>query len=269
MTTTYLSFPQFDPVILHLVGPLAIRWYSLAYIMGVIFGWLYTRMILKKYPQEGLTVNNLDEVVSYLIMGIILGGRLGYVLCYKPLYFIHHPLDILKVWEGGMSFHGGLVGSALAFGLYAWRSHVPFFTLTDVASTAAPIGIFFGRLANFINGEVFGRITDVPWAVLFPTGGYLPRHPSQLYEAFLEGPVLFGLLLWVVFKRGKLYARGFVSGLFIFGYGIARFGVEFFREADEFLGYFLQHFTLGQFLSLPLMLYGAYLMWASRTQKWA
>jgi phosphatidylglycerol:prolipoprotein diacylglycerol transferase len=266
-TTPYLAFPQFDPVILPLMGPLAIRWYSLAYIMGVVLGWLYTRRILKQYPQKNLTVRNLDDVVSYLVIGIILGGRLGYVLCYKPLYFMHYPLEILKVWEGGMSFHGGLLGSAAAFALYAWRAKIPFFTLTDVASTAAPIGLFFGRIANFINGEVFGRITDVPWAVLFPTGGYLPRHPSQLYEAFLEGPVLFCLLLWFVMKKGKLDTRGFISGLFILGYGVARFCVEFVREADDFLGYFWDYFTLGQFLSLPLILYGLYLMVRSRSQK--
>ena len=267
MTTSYFSFPEFDPVILPLAGPLAIRWYSLAYIMGIVLGWGYTRYMLKKYPQKGLTLSNLDDVVSYLVAGIILGGRLGYVLFYKPLYFMHHPLEILKVWEGGMSFHGGLVGSAMAFALYAWRFKIPFFTLTDVASTAAPIGLFFGRLANFINGEVFGRVTDVSWAVLFPTGGYLPRHPSQLYEAFLEGPLLFFILLWFVTRQSKLYARGFISGFFILGYGVARFGVEFFREADEFLGYFWHYFTLGQFLSVPLILYGAYLMYASRTRQ--
>ena len=203
---------------------------------------------------------HLDDVVSYLIVGVVLGGRLGYVLFYKPLYYLQNPLEALQVWHGGMSFHGGLIGSALAFAFYAWRRGVPFFTLTDVASTAAPIGLFFGRIANFINGEVYGRVTDVSWAVLFPTGGYLPRHPSQLYEAVLEGLVLFFVLRWCTVRSGKLAARGFLSGLFVAGYGVANFIVEFYREADEFLGYLLGGFTLGQFLSLPLILYGAYLM---------
>ena len=267
MTTPYLPFPDFDQVILPLWGPLAIRWYSLAYIVGTMLGWLYTRHILRKYPQKGLTVAHLDDVVSYLIVGVVLGGRLGYVLFYKPLYYLAHPLEALQIWQGGMSFHGGLIGSALAFALYAWRRKVPFFTLTDVASTAAPIGLFFGRIANFINGEVYGRVTDVSWAVLFPTGGYLPRHPSQLYEALLEGFVLFFVLLWFVACRQKLYARGFTSGLFILGYGVARFFVEFYREADDFLGYFLSCFTLGQFLSLPLIMYGAYLMKRSASNQ--
>lgn len=260
MDSSYIPFPEINQVLLPLVGPFAVRWYSLAYIMGVALGWGYTRHIVKRYFQNGLTPAHLDAVVSHLIVGIIVGGRLGYVLFYKPLYFLHHPFEILQVWEGGMSFHGGLVGSAVAFALYARRFHVPFFALTDVGALAAPIGLFFGRIANFINGELFGRVTDVSWAVLFPRGGYLPRHPSQLYEAFLEGIVLWGVLsFWGIYRK-KLAYRGFVSGLFIAGYGASRFLVEFFREPDGFLGYFFHYFTLGQFLSLPLVGYGLFLI---------
>lgn len=261
MTTAYLPFPDFNQVILPLWGPFALRWYSLAYIMGIVLGWIYTRHILRTHPQKGLKVGHLDDVVSYLIVGVVLGGRLGYVLFYKPFYYLQNPLEALQVWQGGMSFHGGLIGSALAFAFYAWRWRVPFFALTDVASMAAPIGLFFGRIANFINGELYGRVGDVPWAMMFPSGGYLPRHPSQLYEALLEGFVLFFVLWWCGVRHHKLDARGFLSGLFILGYGVARFVVEFYREADAFLGYFLSHFTLGQFLSIPLMIYGGYLMW--------
>lgn len=264
MTTTYLPFPNIDQVIFPVYGPFALRWYSLAYIAGIVLGWLYTRKMLRTYPQKNLDVSHLDDVLSYLILGVVIGGRLGYVLFYKPLEYLQHPLEIFKVWEGGMSFHGGLVGAALAFAFYARRKKIPFFTLTDVASTAAPIGLFFGRIANFINGEVFGRVADVPWAVLFPTGGYLPRHPSQLYEAFLEGLVLFFVLRWFVVRSNKLNARGFISGLFVAGYGVARFVVEFFREPDFFLGFVFQCFTQGQLLSLPLILYGSYLMWRSK-----
>ncbi|MBM3610641.1 MAG: prolipoprotein diacylglyceryl transferase [Alphaproteobacteria bacterium] len=260
MPTTFIPFPNFDQVIIPIYGPLALRWYSLAYMAGIVLGWLYTRHVLKEYPQKKLSLAHLDDVVSYLIMGVVLGGRLGYVFFYKPLYFLDHPLEILKVWEGGMSFHGGLIGSAVAFALYAWRKKIPFFLLSDVASTAAPIGLFFGRIANFINGEIFGRVTDVPWAVLFPLGGYLPRHPSQLYEAFLEGIVLFVVLRVVLARFDVLKHSGFLSGLFVAGYGVARFIVEFFREPDEFIGYLLGCFTWGQVLSLPLVLYGGYLM---------
>jgi phosphatidylglycerol:prolipoprotein diacylglycerol transferase len=260
MPTPFIPFPDFDQVILPVYGPLALRWYSLAYMLGIVLGWFYTRRVLAKSNQKKLSLAHLDDVISYLILGIVLGGRLGYVLFYKPLHFLSHPIDIFKVWEGGMSFHGGLIGSALAFAFYAWRKKIPFFLLADIASTAAPIGLFFGRIANFINGELFGRVTDVSWAVLFPLGGYLPRHPSQLYEALLEGLFLF-ILLGIFCKRfNALKYPGFLSGLFVAGYGFSRFIVEFFREPDDFIGYFLTYFTWGQLLSLPLILYGFYLM---------
>ena len=264
MTTPYIVFPHFDPVLLPLFGPLAIRWYSLAYIAGILLGWLYTRHVLRKIPRPPLTIEHLDNVLSYLIAGIILGGRLGYVLFYKPLYFLQNPLEIFYVWEGGMSFHGGLIGSAVAFLLFCWKNKIPFFTLSDLASTAAPIGLFFGRLANFINGELYGRVTNVKWAVLFPMGHYFPRHPSQIYEALLEGLLLFILLFWFVIRGRRLHKPGFSSGLFVCGYGVARFFVEFFREPDAFLGYILQYFTLGQFLSLPLIAFGTFLMVRSK-----
>lgn len=266
MTIPYIPFPEFDQVIFHIYGPLAVRWYSLAYIVGVVLGWMYAKRVLRQNPHETLKVAHLDDVVTYVIIGIVLGGRLGYVFFYKPLYYLSHPLEIFTVWEGGMAFHGGLVGSGIAFALYAWRKKVPFLVLTDIASMAAPIGLFLGRIANFINGELYGRVTNVRWAVLFPTGGYLPRHPSQLYEALSEGLILFIVLWWFGMKRQKLQMPGFISGLFVAGYGVARFVVEFYREPDDFLGYFFQYFSLGQFLSLPLIAFGAYLMKTARSR---
>lgn len=259
-----LAFPQIDPVLIEL-GPLAIRWYALAYVAGIFLGWMLLKRMSEQCSPPLLSEKALDDVILYAVLGIILGGRLGYVLFYNPAYYFHFPLEALKVWQGGMSFHGGLVGITIAMLLFARRFQIPFLKLTDLLAICAPIGLFFGRLANFINGELWGRTTDVPWAVVFPSGGDVPRHPSQLYEAMLEGALLFVILLWLSKQTALRVKPGVLSGLFLLGYGLARAFVEFFREPDEQLGFLFQFFTMGQLLSLPMVLGGlALAVWSLR-----
>jgi phosphatidylglycerol:prolipoprotein diacylglycerol transferase len=258
-----IPFPAIDPVLVQ-VGPFAIRWYALAYIVGLLIGWRYC-LYLAGRPPRLVTRDQLDDFFLWATLGVVLGGRIGYVLFYQPGYFLEHPLDILFVWEGGMSFHGGLIGVILAMYLFARRRGIPFFALTDIVASATPIGLFFGRLANFVNGELFGRPTDVPWAMVFPNGGDQPRHPSQLYEAALEGVVLFlALFLLARFTRA-LERPGLLSGVFLIGYGLSRFLVEFFREPDAQLGYLLGGtVTMGQILSLPMIALGLFLVFRAR-----
>ena len=197
MPTLALPFPNFDPILIQL-GPFAIRWYALAYIVGILLGWLYARAIIRNEQLWGgpapMTVADFDDFIVWVTLGIILGGRLGYVLFYNPAYFAAHPLEALQLWKGGMSFHGGFTGCIAAVVLFARKRGIPVLSLGDITCAVGPIGLFLGRLANFINGELWGRPTDVPWAMVFPTGGPLPRHPSQLYEAALEGLVLLVVL---------------------------------------------------------------------------
>ena len=258
-----IPFPAIDPVLVQ-VGPFAIRWYALAYIVGLLIGWRYC-LYLAGRPPRLVTRDQLDDFFLWATLGVVLGGRIGYVLFYQPGYFLEHPLDILFVWEGGMSFHGGLIGVILAMYLFARRRGIPFFALTDIVASATPIGLFFGRLANFVNGELFGRPTDVPWAMVFPNGGDQPRHPSQLYEAALEGVVLFlALFLLARFTRA-LERPGLLSGVFLIGYGLSRFLVEFFREPDAQLGYLIGGtVTMGQILSLPMIALGLFLVFRAR-----
>ena len=258
-----IPFPAIDPVLVQ-VGPFAIRWYALAYIVGLLIGWRYC-LYLAGRPPRLVTRDQLDDFFLWATLGVVLGGRIGYVLFYQPGYFLEHPLDILFVWEGGMSFHGGLIGVILAMYLFARRRGIPFFALTDIVASATPIGLFFGRLANFVNGELFGRPTDVPWAMVFPNGGDQPRHPSQLYEAALEGVVLFlALFLLARFTRA-LERPGLLSGVFLIGYGLSRFLVEFFREPDAQLGYLLGGtVTMGQILSLPMIALGLFHVFRAR-----
>ena len=262
-----LTFPSIDPVAFE-IGPIAIRWYALSYIVGILLAWAYCRQ-LTKLPPRYLSVQAFDDLVAWTVLGIVLGGRLGYVLFYKPLFYLSHPLEALQIWEGGMSFHGGLIGVLLALFLFARKRAIPYFALTDIVGAAAPIGLFLGRIANFINGELFGRVTDaqsVPWAMVFPHGGPQPRHPSQLYEAGLEGLALF-LLLWIMIRRGALERTGMISGVFMLGYGSARFLVEFFREPDQNIALPPGIFSMGQLLSLPMALIGlALLIWALRVR---
>ncbi len=258
-TAALLSFPAIDPVALA-IGPLVIRWYSLAYIAGILLGWYYVRWLDRRVaPAAVLREAQYEDLVTWAIAGVILGGRLGYVLFYQPAYYLAHPAHILQLWEGGMSFHGGALGVILAFFLYARKHQVAYVALMDRICCAVPIGLFFGRLANFVNGELFGRVTDHAWGMVFPQGGPLPRHPSQLYEAALEGALLWAVL-YVVARRGGLARTGLCSGLFLFGYGLARFSVEFVREPDAYLGTIISFLTMGQLLCLPMLLVGGYLM---------
>jgi phosphatidylglycerol---prolipoprotein diacylglyceryl transferase len=254
-----IPFPAFDPVLIS-IGPVAIRWYALAYIFGILLGWLYARAIIRSERLWGgpasLTAVDFDDFVLWVTLGTILGGRLGYVLFYNPAYFAAHPAEIVQLWKGGMSFHGGFLGCVLAVMLFARARGIPMLSLGDITCAVGPIGLFLGRLANFVNAELWGRPTDVPWAVAFPSGGPLPRHPSQLYEAALEGLVLFAVLAFLI-RGGALRRPGLVIGAFALGYGLARSFAELFREPDPQLGFLWGGLTMGMLLSLPMILAGA------------
>ena len=262
-----IPFPAFDPVLVHL-GPLAIRWYALAYIFGILLGWLYARAIIRNDALWGgkapMTVAEFDDFILWVTLGIILGGRIGYVLFYNLPHFIAHPAEIFELWNGGMSFHGGFTGCVLAVVLFAMKRGIPIFSLGDVTCAVGPIGLFLGRIANFINGELWGRPTDVPWAMVFPNGGPLPRHPSQLYEAALEGLALL-LVLGVLVRLGALKRPGTIVGAFAIFYAIARTTCEFFREPDIQLGFLWGGTTMGMLLCIPLFLFSvALIIWARR-----
>jgi phosphatidylglycerol---prolipoprotein diacylglyceryl transferase len=253
-----LTFPHIDPVLIS-IGPFAVRWYALAYIVGIIAGWIYARAIIAS-PKlwDGpapLTVADYDDFIVWITLGIILGGRIGYVLFYNFPHFSQHPIEIFQLWNGGMSFHGGVLGSVLATVLFALRRGISILSLGDVTLAVAPIGLFLGRIANFINGELWGRPSDVPWAMIFPSGGPIPRHPSQLYEAALEGLLLL-TVLGVLVRCGALKRPGLISASFAVGYGILRIFCEFFREPDAQLGFLWGGLTMGMLLSIPLILAG-------------
>jgi len=255
-----LQFPAFDPVAIS-IGPLVIRWYALAYIGGLLVGWQYCRWLARRSP-AGIEAQAIDDYLLWATLGVVLGGRLGYVFFYNAAHYLANPLEIAYVWQGGMSFHGGLIGVTVATVLFARKTGVSLFGLADIVCCAAPIGLFLGRLANFVNGELFGRPTDAPWGMIFPQGGPIPRHPSQLYEAALEGLVLF-LVLWLLARRGALRRRGLTTGVFFAGYGAARLLVELFREPDAQIGFLAGGITMGQALSLPMLLIGIGLtIWA-------
>jgi phosphatidylglycerol:prolipoprotein diacylglycerol transferase len=258
MPFLFLKFPNFDPVLIA-IGPFAIRWYALAYIVGILLGWLYARALIRAESFWGgpapLTVVDFDDFVLWVTLGIILGGRTGYVLFYNLPHFASHPEEIFQLWKGGMSFHGGFAGCVLAVVLFARRRDISILSLGDLTCAVGTIGLFLGRIANFINGELWGRPSDVRWAMVFPGGGPMPRHPSQLYEAFLEGLVLFGVL-WLFMRLGALKRPGLVIGAFAVGYSIARIVCEMFREPDPQLGFLWRGLTMGMLLSVPLMLTG-------------
>jgi phosphatidylglycerol:prolipoprotein diacylglycerol transferase len=264
-----LPFPAIDPVLIS-IGPLSIRWYALAYIVGIFFAWWYAKRLANNPALWGpggapMTSRDLDDFVVWAAIGIVIGGRLGFVLFYDLPYYLQNPAEIVAVWNGGMSFHGGFLGMMLAMTVFALRREIPVWSFIDVIAPGVTIGLLFGRVANFINGELFGRITDVPWAVTFPAGGDLPRHPSQLYEAALEGLALFLLLRLLTHRYRRLTTPGFVSGAFCVGYAIARIFVEFFREPDLQIGYLAGGLTMGMLLSIPLLLFGIGLMiWSAR-----
>jgi phosphatidylglycerol:prolipoprotein diacylglycerol transferase len=258
MTSLLIPYPTIDPVLIQL-GPFAVRWYALAYIAGLVLGWRIMRRVCQQ-PPAVLSPEKIDDFLLWAALGVMLGGRLGYVLFYKPSEFLHNPLQILIIWQGGMSFHGGLLGVIVAILAFAIRNKMDPFMLSDLVAIVTPIGLFFGRLANFINGELWGRRTDVPWAMVFPNGGPFPRHPSQLYQATLEGVLLFALV-FAVWKIGDGRHRpGLLTGVFCFGYGVARIVGEVFREPDAFLGYIWGSLTMGMLLSLPVLLFGSWLI---------
>lgn len=254
-----LPYPEINPEIIR-IGPFAIRWYGLMYLLGFASSYLLVRYQIKKKGFK-LKKDFVEALYSYLILGLILGARLGYVIFYNLSYYIEHPLEILAIWHGGMSFHGGLIGSVIAGTLFCRKLKVDAWQIADLIIVTAPIGIGLGRLGNFINGELYGRVTDVPWAMIFPTGGQLPRHPSQLYEFFLEGVVLF-IILWLL--KDKTLKTGVLFSLFMIFYGTFRFFVEFFREPDVQVGFILGVFTMGQILSAAMVLLGTGIIYLRR-----
>lgn len=266
-----IAFPVFDPVAISF-GPIAIRWYALAYIVGIVLGWIYARSLVKKERLWGgpapITLTQLDDFILWVTIGIIVGGRTGYVLFYNPAFFMQHPIEIFQLWNGGMSFHGGFLGCVAAVMLFARKNNISILSLGDITTAVAPIGILLGRIANFINSELWGRHADpsLPWAIVFPNGGPLPRHPSQLYEGGLEGILLF-VILAVMIRMGALKRPGLILGSFIAIYGLARITGEFFREPDAQLGFLWGGLTMGMLLSVPMVIAGTILMvMASRRQ---
>jgi len=257
-----LPFPMIDPVLVE-IGPFAVRWYALAYIAGLVLGWLLLRRTAALAPPVA-SRTQVDDFLLWATLGVILGGRLGYVLFYRPGHYLANPLEALQAWRGGMSFHGGMLGVAIAIAWFCRSQRIPVLGFADRIAVVAPIGLGLGRLANFINSELWGRVSDVPWAMLFPNGGPLPRHPSQLYQATLEGLLLF-LLLWLAARRQPLRERqGFLAGLFLAGYALARIVGELFREPDAHLGFLFAGVTMGQLLSLPMLAAGLWLMARAR-----
>lgn len=254
-----LVHPQFDPIAVS-IGSFGIRWYGLMYLIGFVTALWLGRRRAARDAWRGWSPREMDDILFYGVLGVIIGGRLGYVFFYKPGYYIEHPLEIFYVWQGGMAFHGGFLGVLVAMLIFARKSNKTWLGVMDFLAPLVPPGLAAGRLGNFINAELWGRQTDVPWAMVFPSVDDLPRHPSQLYQFALEGVLLF-VLLWWYSKKPR--AAGAVSALFLIGYGVARFVVEYSREPDSFLGILALGFTMGQWLSLPMIVAGAWLLWWS------
>ena len=260
-----LAYPAFNPVALR-IGPFALRWYGIAYLAGFVIAGFIMRWLVRRWDLK-VSDDDLLTIVLAAVIGVLLGGRLGYVLFYGDGYFWQHPAQILAIWDGGMSFHGGLAGILIAAAVVSTMMRIPFLTLADLGSVGAPVGLFFGRLANFINGELWGRTTTVPWGMVFPGAGPLPRHPSQLYEAALEGLVILAVALWLATRRPNP-ARGVIFGTLMTLYGIFRIFVEFFRQPDVQVGahgFFAGWLTMGMILSVPLVVIGvAVIVWSKR-----
>jgi phosphatidylglycerol:prolipoprotein diacylglycerol transferase len=254
-----LTFPQIDPVFFH-IGPLAVRWYGISYVVGILVAWQYAIWITKHFNLT-ITKQQIDDFLMWALGGIVIGGRLGHILFFQLERYIANPLEIFMTWEGGMSFHGGMLGVVIAILVYCRKNQIPILRFADIFAAVTPIGLLLGRIANFVNGELFGRITDVSWAMVFPHGGPFPRHPSQLYEAALEGLALLIILHIGWRMAGIRELPGRLTGIFLVGYGIARTLVEFVREPDTFHSIIGLELTTGQMLSIPMILYGAYLMW--------
>lgn len=258
--TNALIFPGFDPVALH-IGPLVVRWYALAYIVAFILAMPLARRLVGLGPKVA-TREAVDDFLFYAVLGVLLGGRLGYVLFYRPLFFLSHPLEIFETWKGGMSFHGGALGVIMALALFTWRRKLNFLSFSDRIVVVVPIGLALGRCANFINGELWGRPVgmNLPWAMIFPNVGPEPRHPSELYEALTEGVLLLLVMLVAVSKPCVRSRPGFLSGLFLFGYACARAFCEFFRQPDANIGFLSGGTTMGQLLCVPMACAGIALM---------
>lgn len=262
-----LDFPNIDPVAFAL-GPIEIRWYALAYMAGFILGWQYCLYLAgKNRPGIRPFKTDIDDFLPWAVLGVILGGRIGYVFFYQPELYWDDPLEALKIWRGGMAFHGGISGVIIALFAFCTLRKIPVLRFADMLACVTPIGLFFGRIANFINGELFGRVSDVPWAFNFPRGGDMPRHPSQLYEAALEGLVLFVILLGLSRFERVRERPGVLAGVFLSGYGIFRAFVEFFREPDIQIGFVFETFTMGQILCLPMILGGLAVIAYSLTRR--
>jgi phosphatidylglycerol:prolipoprotein diacylglycerol transferase len=261
-----VPFPHFDPVLVHL-GPVAIRWYALAYVAGILLGWRYIVALIRNpnlavFRGPATTPEKIDDLILWITLGVIVGGRLGHVVFYTPDIIWKDPVEILKTWHGGMSFHGGAIGVIAAVIVFSLRNRVDMLRLGDVVAAATPVGLFFGRIANFINGELWGRPSNVPWAIIFPGADpAVPRHPSQLYEAALEGVVLFIVLRWATHGARLLNRRGVVVGLFVAGYGIIRVALENVREPDSYMPHFPLGLTMGMLLSTPMIIVGVWLIW--------
>lgn len=264
-----MPFPDIDPVLIS-IGPLQIHWYGLAYVAGILIGWQYARRLARnvslwRNETPAITEAQLDDFLLWVAVGIVGGGRIGYILFYDLGSVLPNPIRALEIWNGGMSFHGGLLGTMIAMILFARRNQIAVWSLFDIVAAVVPIGLFFGRIANFINGELWGRLSSMPWAVIFPTGGPFARHPSQLYEAALEGLVLLTVLAVMIYRRHALKTPGLVCGVFAAGYGLARIFVEFFREPDAQIGYlFGGWLTMGMLLSLPMVFIGLWVIARAR-----
>ena len=263
--TFVIPYLSIDPIIFQ-VGPFAVRWYALAYVFGLLGAWGYMRR-LATYPPQIAGERDIADFLTWAVLGVVLGGRLGYVMFYNAGYFIANPMAIFEVWKGGMSFHGGFLGVVAAGLLFVRRRGISVLPFADIVACASPIGLFLGRLANFINGELYGRVSDVPWAMVFPRGGLGARHPSQLYEALMEGVVLF-VLLHLLWRSESLRRRpGLMTGVFLTGYAAARTVAELFRQPDAHIGFLGGGSTMGQWLSLPMGLAGLYLILRTRARE--
>jgi len=257
-----LNFPNIDPVALS-IGPLEVRWYALAYLAGFLIGWRYALFLADKRKFKGLDSFFIDDFFPWAVFGVILGGRIGYTMFYNFSYYIENPAEILMVWHGGMSFHGGLIGMIISMASYSFIKKIPFLSLTDLIACVVPIGLFFGRIANFINAELYGRVTVLPWGIVFPNAGEQPRHPSQIYEALLEGCLLFLILSILSRQDGIRSKSGFLSGVFLTGYGVMRSIIELFRQPDEQIGFLFMNTTMGQILCIPMIFIGLFLCFYS------
>ena len=261
---------NFDPVFIDF-GFFHIKWYSIAYILGIIIGWVYVKKIILRITKNSnfhsLSQKTFDDLIIYLILGIIIGGRLGYVIFYNFQYYMINPFEVLMIWKGGMSFHGGLIGVIIASIIFAKIKKINFLNFTDIIACAAPIGLLLGRIANFINGELYGKISTLPWAVIFPDVDNIARHPSQIYEAILEGIVLFILINFFALKKKLLLKTGYTSGLFLILYSILRIFSESFREPDAHLGYFFNYFSMGIMLSLATFFAGSFIIFFAKNNE--